>query len=137
MKQFLFLCLIINLFSQNTRYINQDEHAMSSEAVIAGNLIYIYGVVGSSENGEVPLSAEDQTTLIFEKIKQLLEKQKSSLNHIITLKSFHTDVEEIEEFNFIKKKYITSNYPSCSAIGIRSFVDRRFKIMLDIVAIIK
>ena len=46
-------------------------------------------------------------------------------------------MEEIEEFNFIKRKYIVSNYPSCSSIGIKSFVDRRFKVMIDIVAIKK
>lgn len=137
MKIIFILFLGASLFSQSKRYINQTKHTQSSEAVIVGNLIYISGLVGTEKNGNVPLSAEDQTTLIFTRLKKILQTHKSSFKNIITLKSYHTDMEEIEEYKFVRNKFIQTNFPTTSILGVTSFYDRRYKVMIDIIAELK
>lgn len=95
-----------------------------SEFVRVGNMLYLSGKLGTDSSGKLaPGGIAAETKQTMENIKNVLEKNGSSLDHVVKCTVMLTDIKEWAEMNtvyvtFFKKERL----PARSAFGTNGLV---------------
>ncbi|MFV9454452.1 RidA family protein [Rhodococcus sp. NM-2] len=99
------------------RYHN-DLHF--STATRVGDLIWVSGQVGIDPATSAPADGiEAQARFAFDGVKQALESAGSSMDNILELLTYHTDMaRDGEIFGRVKDEYIKEPYPCWTGIGV-------------------
>jgi enamine deaminase RidA (YjgF/YER057c/UK114 family) len=87
-------------------------------AVKVDNTLYISGQLGRDENLQVIEGAEAQYTQAFENLKAVLTAAGTTLENVVDLVTYHTDMRDIMRFMEVKNRYFTKDYPAWTAIGV-------------------
>lgn len=110
-----------------SKTIIHTEHAPAaigaySQAVRAGNTVYL--------SGQIPLDATtmqcveggfaEQAHQVFKNLQAVCEAAGGSLNDIVKLNAFLTDLSNFAIFNEVMAQYFTQPYPARAAIGVAS-----------------
>ncbi|MFE7416160.1 RidA family protein [Rhodococcus sp. NPDC057529] len=113
------------------------ERLHFSQATRAGNLIWVSGQVGLDRaTGEIPEDPQAQARLAFEGVKQVLEEAGSSLDDIVELTTFHTDLHgDGPGFGAVKDQYIGEPYPSWTGVGVSQLARPEFVVEIRVVAV--
>lgn len=89
-----------------------------SDGVLAGNTLYIAGHIGlDPKTGTPPASAEEEARLAMEGIKQTVEQAGLSMDDIVSVQVFCTDLKLYETFNAVYKTYFHEDYPARAFVG--------------------
>ena len=110
-----------------SKTIIHTEHAPAaigaySQAVRAGNTVYL--------SGQIPLDPTtmqcveggfaEQAHQVFKNLQAVCEAAGGSLNDIVKLNAFLTDLSNFAIFNEVMAQYFTQPYPARAAIGVAS-----------------
>ena len=129
----IFLCTISVLstliFSkepnQMTKEIISTENAPQaigpySQAVKAGNLIFISGQVPlNPKTGDlVTESIEDQARQVLDNVKSICEAAGQSLDDIVKISIFLTDLNNFAVVNDVMKEYFSEPYPARATVEV-------------------
>src|SRR5215831_5382968 len=77
-----------------------------SDAVLVGDTLYIAGHIGlDAKTGQPPSSAEDEARLVMDITKKTLESQGMSMDDVVSLQVFCTDLKLYETFNAVYVTY--------------------------------
>lgn len=96
---------------------NVYEEIHYSPAVRVDRTIYISGQIGRDADLRVITDAEAQIVQAFENLKSVVEAAGATLNDIVDLTSYHTDMRDLGLFRKVKDRYLTNDYPAWTAIG--------------------
>jgi 2-iminobutanoate/2-iminopropanoate deaminase len=89
-----------------------------SDAVLVGDTLYIAGHIGLEEKtGAPPASAEDEARLAMNEIKQTVEAAGMTMDDLVSVQIFCTDLKLYETFNGVYKTYFHGDFPARSFIG--------------------
>jgi 2-iminobutanoate/2-iminopropanoate deaminase len=89
-----------------------------SEAVLVGNTLYIAGHIGLDAKTDLPpASAEDEARLVMDGIKQTVESAGMSMDDMVSMQIFCTDLKLYDTFNAVYKTYFHGDFPARSFIG--------------------
>lgn len=96
--------------------------AAYSQAVRYGEQIYSAGQIGlDPENGKlVSGGIEAQTRRALENVKLLLEDSGSSLENVLKVTLYLTDMADFAKVNEIYRSYFKSPLPARSAVAVKS-----------------
>ena len=107
-----------------------------SPAVRVGDQIWLSGQVGIGPDFVPGGSMEEQARLAFEGIKATLEAAGATLEDVVELVTFHTDLRgEMDEFTRVKDAYFPANYPCWTAVGVTQLAAPEFKVEIRITAV--
>jgi len=112
------------------------EKLQFSQAVQAGNTIWVSGQVGMDETGLTGDGIEAQARLAFQNLQHVLEAAGSSLDDIVELVSFHTSMNAIRDFGKVKAEFITQNYPAWTAVGVTELAFPQLLVEIKATAVI-
>ncbi len=105
------------LMSENDRMRKFQEDWGFSDAVIAGDTIYLSGVVVDAPRGGSDLAASYDR--IYARIEAILKRAGASWDDVVDMTSFHTDVEgQIQAMVSAQKRYVKAPPPAWTAIGV-------------------
>ena len=94
-----------------------------SEAVLVGNTLYIAGHIGlDPKTGAPPASAEDEARLVMDGVKQTVEMAGLTMDDVVSLQIFCTDLKLYETFNSVYKTYFHGDFPARAFIGANQLV---------------
>jgi 2-iminobutanoate/2-iminopropanoate deaminase len=89
-----------------------------SDAVLVGNTLYIAGHIGlDAKTGAPPASPEDEARLVMDGIKQTVESAGLTMDDVVTLQVFCTDLKNYDTFNNVYKTYFHGDYPARAFVG--------------------
>ena len=89
-----------------------------SDAVLAGNTLYIAGHIGlDPKTGTPPTSTEDEARMVMEGIKGTVEAAGFTMDDIVSMQIFCTDLKFYDAFNSVYKTYFHGDYPARAFIG--------------------
>lgn len=92
----------------------QDRYGFS-DAVIAGDLIFLSGIVAGQAPGETTLQPAYER--VYKRIGQILARAGASYDDIVDVTSFHTDVTaQIDAMAEVQKRYLKAPPPAWTAI---------------------
>ena len=102
-----------------------------SDAVLVGNTLYIAGHIGlDAKTGQAPTNAEEEAKLVMEGIKQTVELAGMSMDDVVSLQVFCTDLKLYDTFNAVYKTYFQADYPARAFVGIDKLLrSGRFEVM--------
>lgn len=93
-----------------------------SQAVRAGDMVWVSGQVGLDEKGTVGEGIDSQARLAFKNLERVLTEAGASLADVVELVTFHTSMADIRGFSKVKAEFIPENFPAWTAIGIKELV---------------
>jgi len=89
-----------------------------SDAVLVGNTLYIAGHIGlDAKTGAPPASAEDEARLVMDGIKQTVESAGLTMDDVVSMHVFCTDLKFYDTFNSVYKTYFHGDYPARAFVG--------------------
>lgn len=90
-----------------------------SQAVKIGNTIYLSGQIGlDPASMQMVGGIEAQIVRVFDNLKAVCDASGASLNDIVKLNIFLTDLGHFALVNEIMARYFTQPYPARAAIGV-------------------
>lgn len=108
----------------NKRIFNSKNVAQTkapySQAVIFDNLIFISGQVAMDPNTKVLISGNLETEVdqVMANLRSLLEEMGSSLEKVLKVTVFLTDMNKFLKFNETYKKYFPKEPPARSCVEV-------------------
>lgn len=118
----LFLCCIRASAADRKYIVNPrpaDTKALPfSDGVLVGNTLYIAGHIGiDPKTGQAPADPEQEARLVMEGVSKTVEAAGLTMDDIVSVQVFCTDLKFYETFNAVYKTYFHGNYPARAFIG--------------------
>ncbi len=124
----LLLVLCASAGAADRKYIvkprSGDRKALPfSEGVLVGNTLYISGHIGLDPKTNMPpASPEEEARLVMDEIKQTVESAGLSMDDVVSIQVFCTDLKFYETFNDVYKTYFHGDYPARAFLGAASLL---------------
>jgi 2-iminobutanoate/2-iminopropanoate deaminase len=119
----LFLSLTIVASAGDRKYIvnprpGDTKTLPFSDAVLVGNTLYIAGHIGlDPKTAQAPADAELEAHLVMDGIKKTVENAGFTMDDIVQMQIFCTDLKLYDTFNNIYKTYFHGDFPARAFIG--------------------
>lgn len=119
--------------SAQREYINprhaSDEGLPFSGAVWVGDLLFVSGSLGLVD-GRPPNDAEEEARLVMEAIKNTVEEAGITMDDLVSVQVFCSDVDLYDVFNKVYRTYFTENFPARAFLGSGPLLfGARFEVM--------
>ncbi len=132
MKLLLLLIIALPLMAQTAkpkatpkasarRYINlpnRPVQAPFSDAVLAGNTLYLAGRIGvDPKTGQPPAELEQEVRLVLDGMKETLAAAGMTMDDLVSVQVFCPDLSLFDRFNAVYRTYLTKDFPARAFIG--------------------
>ena len=110
-----------------------------SRALKMGNWIAVSGTTAVDEAGNV-VGENDwyaQTVFIYKKIEKALQEAGASLNNIIRLRIFITDMSRHEEVLKAQGEFFANIRPAATIVEINALIDKRLLVEIEADALLE
>jgi enamine deaminase RidA (YjgF/YER057c/UK114 family) len=109
------------LLSENPQERKFQEDWGYADAVVAGDTVYLSGVVAGPRPGETDLKLGYDRA--FERIGQVLKRAGASWDDVVDITSFHTDLTtQMPAIVAVKKSYMPGPPPAWTAIQVSRLI---------------
>ena len=89
-----------------------------SGAVRVGNTLYLSGDIGIDDNQRVPDTAEAEARLVLTKIKNTIEQAGMTMDDLVSVQVFCSDVAHYAAFNAVYRTFFTKEFPARAFYGV-------------------
>jgi 2-iminobutanoate/2-iminopropanoate deaminase len=94
-----------------------------SDGIMVGNTLYLAGRIGlDPKTGKPPAEIEDEIKLMMDSMKGTLTQAGMTMDDIVYVQVFCTDLSLFEKFNPVYKSYFSKDYPARAFIGAGSLL---------------
>ena len=88
-----------------------------SDAVIVGKTIYLAGKLGLDATGKPPAEGAAEARLVMDRVKGTLEAAGATMDDLVSVQVFCSDLAQYETFNKVYASYFTKSHPARAFIG--------------------
>jgi len=100
-----------------------------SGAVRVGDTLHLSGDIGLDENQKVPDTAKAEAKLLLDGIKATLEAAGFTMDDLVTVTIYCSDVKHYADFNEVYRTYFTKEFPARAFVGSGTLLfDARFEL---------
>jgi 2-iminobutanoate/2-iminopropanoate deaminase len=94
-----------------------------SESILAGDTLYVSGHIGAdTATGHPPNDVETEARLVMDAVKRTVEKSGLSMDDLVSVTVYCTDLGLYDKFNDVYRTYFHSQFPTRAFIGINALV---------------
>ncbi len=101
-----------------------------SDAVWHGNTLYLSGHIGlDPKTARPPDSADAEARLVMDGVKRTLESAGLTMDNLLSVQIFCSDVSLFEAFNVVYRTYFKGGFPARAFLGSGKLLfDARFEV---------
>ena len=88
-----------------------------SGAVKVGDTLYLSGDIGLTADEQVPDDPKEEARLLMEQYKARLAKAGYTMDDLVTVTVYCSDVKYYAQFNEVYRQYFKENFPARAFIG--------------------
>merc|ERR1719309_180968 len=88
-----------------------------SDAVAIGCTLYVSGKIGY-DSGKLAEGFIPEVKLAMQKLMKTLKERKSSLDDVVKMNVYLTDIEKYEQFNKLYKTYFKDKFPARTLVQV-------------------
>ena len=118
----------------------REETRAYSPAVVTqgGTIVWLAGVGGRLDAPGEPIPADfsEQVHNIFGRLGATLERAGGTLQDIVTMTVFISDVRHGNEFTRIRAEYFEDGYPGSALITVAGFANTEYKVEVQAIAVV-
>ncbi len=105
------------VMSDNPSLLKIENGWGFSDAIVAGDTVYLSGVVAATKDGDANLEAA--YTRAFDRLAAILAKAGASWDDVVEITSYHTDVvAQMPAIAAVKKRYVRAPFPAWTAVQV-------------------
>ncbi len=113
----------------------QLEHFGYADAVVAGGMVYISGVIASPIEGDAGF--EPAYERAFAQIAATLQRAGASWADVVDMTTYHTDLlAQAAPIAAVKARYVKAPYPAWTAIGVSRLFENAGITEIKVVALL-
>lgn len=116
-----------------------DNYApfLLSQGIKFGNLLFVSGQAGAGEDGKIVEGGfVAQGEQAFSNLKRALEAGGSSLNDVVKVTIFVTDMGHFKDVVELRRRFFTAPYPADTIAEIKALYDPKAMIEIEAIAAI-
>jgi enamine deaminase RidA (YjgF/YER057c/UK114 family) len=118
-------------------YPHTSNVAHGVEVAPGARLMFANGQVGTRRNGATPESAAEQTEVVFERIRNILEAANMSLGDIARLTVYLTDRAHRDAFFEVRDRVMGDHKPGATILIVAGLARPEIKVEVEVVAAAK
>ncbi|MGZ4841241.1 MAG: RidA family protein [Candidatus Angelobacter sp.] len=101
-----------------------------SDAVWHGETLYLSGHIGlDPKTARPPASADEEARLVLDGVKRTLEAAGPTMDDLLSVQIFCSDVTLFEAFNVVYRTYFKNEFPARAFLGSGKLLfDARFEV---------
>jgi 2-iminobutanoate/2-iminopropanoate deaminase len=108
-----------------------------SRAIQVGNQLFVAGMTANSPRGiEGGDSMYEQTRAVFTKIKHLVEAAGGTMNDIVKMTGFITDIAKRDDYLRARRDFFTSDPPASTLVEVTALAAPGLMIEVEVMAIV-
>lgn len=108
-----------------------------SRAIQVGNQLFVAGMTANSPKGvEGGDSMYEQTRAVFRKIQALVEAAGGTMNDIVKMTGFITDIRQREDYLRARQPFFTADPPASTLVEITALAAPGLIVEVEVMAII-
>lgn len=88
-----------------------------SGGVLVGNTFYLAGKIGLTPDRKVPATPEEEARLVLDDVKATLEKVGMTMDDLVSVQIFCSDVKHYDAFNRVYRTYFKREFPARAFLG--------------------
>jgi 2-iminobutanoate/2-iminopropanoate deaminase len=111
-------------------------HRGYSHGVRVGNLLFLAGQTGTERGLVEPMNLETQTRRTFARIQAILEAAGGSLDDLVTMTVYMTDIRFSEEFVRLRAEILKRDFPGSALIGVHRLVPSDALLEIQAIAVL-
>ena len=96
----------------------QERKLPFSSGVLVGDTLYIAGTSGVGPATKAPVTAKEEARLVMDQVKQVVEQAGMTMDDIVSVQVFCTDLSNYDAFNSVYKTYFHGDYPARAFVGV-------------------
>lgn len=117
----------------NARQAAEQDRLGYASAVIAGDMIYLSGVIAWQAKPDEPMKTAYERA--FRQMGASLERAGAGWADVVDMTSYHTDANaQIEALAAVKKRFIAAPHPAWTAVQVAGLLGQRGITEIKIVA---
>ena len=121
------------LMSENDEERRFQEEWGYADAIVAGDTIYLSGIVAGQREGETLEAAYERT---YARIGAVLRRAGASWDDVVDITTFHTDLAaHTDGFVAVKNNYVKAPFPAWTAIGVSRLYEPTAVVEIKVVAV--
>lgn len=114
------------------------EPFLLSQGIRFGNLLFISGQAGADNVGKIVAGGFlAQGERAFSNLRRALEAGGSSLNHVIKVTIFVTDMAYFEDVVALRRRFFSAPYPADTIAEIKALYDPAAMIEIEAIAAVR
>lgn len=119
---FVLVAMPAALAAQARRYIDPRMASDTtvppfSAGVVVGNTLYLAGKIGLTADRKIPATAEEEARLVLDDMKATLEKAGMTMDDLVSVQIFCSDVKHYDAFNKVYRTYFKKEFPARAFLG--------------------
>ncbi len=95
-----------------------ERHLPFSSGVLVDHTLYIAGTTVEPDKLAAGISPEDEARAVMEQIKRTVESAGMTMDDVVSMQVFCTDLSLYDSFNGVYSKYFHDNFPARAFIGV-------------------
>ena len=123
---------------QTNEVMCSESYGFSQAVKTSGKtMIFISGQNGVDAEGNlVAMDIEGQTKQALENIKALLEAAGATLDDVVKITVYITNMEDMDKVREVRRQYFKKNFPTSTAVEVKKFGLKDALIEIDAIAVI-
>ncbi|NDC82967.1 hypothetical protein EB093_04800 [bacterium] len=107
-----------------------------SQAIVANGMVYVSGVIAllPGQDTMVQSSIEAEVTRIMTSMSAILEAAGSSLQNIVKITAYLTDMADFPEFNRVYASFMSAPFPARATVQVAA-LPKGARVEIDAIAI--
>ncbi|WP_412459882.1 RidA family protein [Pseudomonas sp. SC11] len=121
-----------------TPLVAEPAPGMWSNCIKVGETLYVSGLTSRAKDGKTIEGSDEseQATIVFEKMKALLDAAGAQMNDVVKMTIFVTDITRNTLIWDIRKRYFSGDFPACSLVEVSALATPAIKLEIEAVAVI-
>lgn len=107
-----------------------------SQAVVSNGMVEVAGQVGVGPDGRVPEDIVEQARYAFENLKRILEASGSSLENVMHLTQYFTDIADVRAVDEAYVEFFPEDYPARTVVQVVALVMPQLKLEIQATAVV-
>lgn len=113
--------------------VPEPEDGLWSNCLQVEDTLYLSGFTSRAKDGVTILgeTAYEQAKVIFEKMKNLCEAAGGTIDDVVTMTIFVTNISENKEIWKARREFFTGDFPACALIEVKGLGTPQIKLEIQ------
>lgn len=118
--------------------VREPAEKMWSNCLKVGNQLFVSGLTARADDGETILGDNEyeQATVVFQKIKDLLEAGGAQIDDVVKMTIFVTNIKNNKGVWQARQAFFNGDFPACTLVEVRALAKPEILLEIEATAIL-